>query len=367
MKTQALPRAPQEVTAEWLTQALHARGGISADSRVGSVRSETSGEGTGFLGQLARFSLTYAAGEGPAVLIGKFPTLDPGGRAIGNLFRFYEREVRFYDEVATDISLTTPRCYYSAANVADDEYLLLLEDLAPARCGDQIAGASVEDAETAIRSIADFHATWWDNDRCAALEWLPLVNAPVHQSAQQSYRDAWPLFSDAYLDRLAPPMQRTAEEMRDHVIDLLNVVSVPPRTIIHGDFRVDNMFFAAPGSRAPFSVIDWQISSQGRGVFDVAYFLSGGVEPDVRKTHEMRLLRMWHDMLVERGVKGYTWDDAVRDYRICVLYCLVYVVISLGTLDTANPRGVALFDAWLRRSTTAIEELDAAEMMPRST
>jgi hypothetical protein len=46
------------------------------------------------------------------------------------------------------------------------------------------------------------------------------------------------------------------------------------------------------------------------------------------------------------------------------LYVLVYVVISLGTLDFANERGHALFNAWLRRSVAAIEELNAAEEMP---
>jgi hypothetical protein len=357
-----LPRAPEEVTAAWLTDALRERKVIDASTAVGSIRSQTIGEGTGFIGQLARLALIYERGAGPATLIGKFPTLDPGGREIGNLFRFYEREVRFYEEIAERVELATPRCLYSAANVSGDEYLLLLEDMAPARCGDQLAGASIEDAELAVRSIAAFHATWWESRDLYALDWMPEVNAPVHQSAQRSYQEAWPIFADAYLHRVEPPMQRIIEELRDHVIDLLNALADTPRTIIHGDFRVDNMFF---GGRAPFSVIDWQISSKGRGIFDVAYLLAGGVDAKLRKEHEMRLLRAWHGILLEKGVQGYDWDRAVHDYRLCVLYCLVYVVISLGTLDSANARGVALFDAWLQRVTAAIADLDAGELMPR--
>jgi hypothetical protein len=46
------------------------------------------------------------------------------------------------------------------------------------------------------------------------------------------------------------------------------------------------------------------------------------------------------------------------------LYVFVYVVISLGTLEPSNARGLALFQAWLHRSSTAILELDAAEALP---
>jgi hypothetical protein len=40
----------------------------------------------------------------------------------------------------------------------------------------------------------------------------------------------------------------------------------------------------------------------------------------------------------------------------------VYTVIALGTLDTANERGVMLFNEWLRRRAAAIEELDCHEL-----
>ncbi|HEY8172937.1 MAG TPA: oxidoreductase family protein, partial [Dehalococcoidia bacterium] len=113
-----------------------------------------------------------------------------------------------------------------------------------------------------------------------------------------------------------------------------------------------------------FAVIDWQISCRGRGVFDVAYLLCGGIEAADRKAHEERLVRLYHDVLVENGVKGYSFEQCWREYRRMSLYVFVYVVISLGTLDFANERGLALFDAWLRRSAAAIEELNAAEEMP---
>lgn len=76
------------------------------------------------------------------------------------------------------------------------------------------------------------------------------------------------------------------------------------------------------------------------------------------------MLRTYHDILVADGVRGYDHDQCLREYRTGALYVLVYVVISLGTLDFANERGRALFNAWLTRSTAAIEDLNAGELIP---
>jgi hypothetical protein len=124
------------------------------------------------------------------------------------------------------------------------------------------------------------------------------------------------------------------------------------------------MFFATPQGGDPFTLVDWQISSKGRGTFDLSYFASNSLTPAVRKEHEMRLLRLWHDELTARGVKGYSFDDATRDYRLGVLYSWMYAVIAIASLDPANERGLALFTAWFQRASSAIADLGCAELMP---
>ena len=63
-------------------------------------------------------------------------------------------------------------------------------------------------------------------------------------------------------------------------------------------------------------------------------------------------------------VKDYSFEQCWTEYRRLALYVLVYVVISLGTLDFANERGLALMKTWLKRSAAAIEHLKSAELMP---
>jgi Ser/Thr protein kinase RdoA (MazF antagonist) len=221
----------------------------------------------------------------------------------------------------------------------------------------------VEQSELAIDSLAKFHAAWWESPGLQSLDWMPFVNAPVHQSAQQSYQQAWAPFCEAFGEKLSPRMMAIGDEMREHVIDLLNYLEPSPRTIIHGDFRGDNVFFGDGETRAPFYAIDWQISCKGRGIFDVAYFLCTSVDPAIRKRHEMRLIRSWYDAIgATNDLSGYSFDQAVEDYRVSALYMHVYTVIALGTLDFANERGLMLFNEWLHRRATAIEDLDCDDI-----
>ncbi len=366
MKTMTIPAGPDALMAEWLTDALRSTGVIGA-ARVTSFATEVIGEGSGFIGQLARLRLQYDLPEAgaPASLIAKFPAATAGGREIGNLFDFYRREIRFYEEIAAEVELRTPVRYYSASDLATGEHVLLLEDLAPARVGDQLAGCTLAEAELAVRSIAAFHAAWWESPRLDAIAgWMPLIDAPVHRSAEASYQQAWTPFIANFGDRLSPETRRTAERIGQNVIKLQSSVADHPHTIVHGDYRLDNLFFATPEGGAPLSVVDWQIACRGRGIFDVAYLLCGGLDPDVRSANEERLVHMYHDALVANGVAGYGFEQCWTEYRRMSLYVFVYVVISLGTLDFANERGLRLFNTWLARVAAAVEDLHAAELMP---
>jgi hypothetical protein len=362
----SIPSGPAGVTAEWLDAALRSSG-ASGGATVTAVKPTTIGEGSGFIGQLAQVTVRYdgAPKDAPTSLVAKFPGASVAGREIGNLFDFYHREVRFYREVAPQIDLRTPRCYYSDMNRDTQEYILLLEDLAPARVGDHAAGCQIAEAELSLSRIAKFHATWWQSPKLQQFaEWMPVVDAPVHRSAEASFQQAWGPFIENFGGKITPAMRSIGERIGQNVIALQTSISDEPHTVVHADFRTDNLFFGTPEGGADFAVIDWQIACRGRGVFDVAYLLCGGLDAPERRAHEQRLVKLYHDVLVQNGVTRYSFEQCWREYRRMALYVFVYVVISLGTLDFANERGLALFDAWLRRSSAAIEELDAAEEMP---
>lgn len=362
-----LPGSPAEISADWLTRALRSTGTIREATVTAFDMEPDIAAGVGFMGQLARITPTYDRREdgAPPSIIGKFPAPMAENREIANLFRFYEIEARFYEEIAAEVEIRTPRCYYSRFEPATQGFVLLLEDLAPAQVGDQVAGCSVEHAELILREIAKFHAAWWENPRLKDFAWLPFTNEAMRaQAAHDSYQQAWGPFVEGFSAEVPADVLHLGERLRSKVIDLMNEFAQPPRTIMHGDYRLDNMFFATADGGDPLAVIDWQIMSQGRGVFDVAYFLCGTLSPGDRKEHEMALLRMYHGVLTERGVTGYDFEQLFRDYRASTLFCLAYTVIALGSLDLSTERGLALFTAVLQRNSAAIVDLNAGEFLP---
>jgi len=191
-----IPRSPAEITPAWLTGVLRETN-VIGDANIVSITTEAIGAGAGFLGQLARLNLTYDRDEAgaPGAVIAKLPALDPGGRGVANAFRFYEREIRFYEDVAADTHMSIPRRYYSAMDVEGDEYLLLLEDMAPAVVGDEAPGG---DNPTPDQDIVD------EIGRAVGVEYQDNEELKGEKKISQRDKHRWeldPASSDDWEDR----------------------------------------------------------------------------------------------------------------------------------------------------------------------
>ena len=363
-----IPRTPADVTAEWLTDALRGTNTITT-SRVSSFDMDPDiAAGKGFMGQLARIGLHYDQPEhgAPASLIAKFPIYGPENRVVADLFRLYETETRFYEQLADRVTLRTPRRYHSARCPNCTDFILLMEDLAPAQVGDQVVGCSTAQSELAIGELAKFHAAWWDNPRLADLDWVWEFNHPVRsEAAVVGYTAAWEPFKRIWAKQVPAALLELGEKFAGSIPQLLDRLAAPPVTISHGDYRIDNLFFATPEGGDPLAVVDWQVMTRGNGLFDLAYFMSSAMPATERRALEMDLLRMYHSILVSGGVEKYDFDQCLLDYRTGILFCWQYAVIILGSLDTANERGLALFTDVLDRFVAAMVDLNAAELLPR--
>jgi aminoglycoside/choline kinase family phosphotransferase len=361
-----IPKSPEAFSPEWLTAALLSGGARNA--RVASFDYEPIAAGVGFLGKLGRLRLRYAeGGQGlPRTLVVKQPTQDARSRQLAMMFRFYEREVSFYRDVGSAAGIRVPTMYFGAADAQSGDFVMLMEDLAPARLGDQLAGCSAHDARSAVGAIAKCHALWWQNPQLKAFAWLPATNDPINHFAQLAYQQCWAPFVQFVGEKMTPELRRTGEALATNVIRMLDGFVERPNTLVHGDYRADNLFFGGAGQgAAAIAAVDWQVSSRGAGAFDLAYFLSGNVSTEVRRSIEMDLLKHYTDILRENGVREYGFEPCFEDYRFGVLFCLLYSVIVIGTLDPTNARGVAVFHANFERVAEAIADLDAGAMMPR--
>ena len=64
--------------------------------------------------------------------------------------------MRFYRELAPALEGMVPGCHFAEIDPTGG-YLVVLEDLAGYRCGDQVAGCGPRDAWEALRTLARFH------------------------------------------------------------------------------------------------------------------------------------------------------------------------------------------------------------------
>ncbi len=361
------PGAVDDFTAEYLTALLQSAGHLG-NGAVATVHHEPVGAGVGIVGQLVRLRVTYHgdAGDLPASMVAKFPSPYPQTKDIAQFYGFYRTEVECYRQAAAGVlGVRTPRMLVAEVSDDDRDTVLLLDDLSDLRMADQVHGASVSDAETLMDAAAALHVRWWNSPQLAELAWLRPVNNPAYKAGQQQYQQVWPMFVERYGDVVASGSLAIGERHGSQIADYYDWVSEHrPTTLAHTDFRLDNFFFddTAGAANSGVVIIDWQLSVRSLGAQDVSYFLVQSMSIDDRRAHGERLLRRWHDALLAGGVTGYSWDDAVTDFRRCVLTQLPIGVIAPASMEPGNERGRTLMDAIATRNFQALVDYDCAEL-----
>src|SRR5688500_11216659 len=120
--------AEELLTPEWLSDAL--------DLPISAVK--LTPVGTGQIGDCERLEFTYSEPcDGPKSLVAKVPSQEPTSRNAGVALGTYRKESYFYRELRDKLSVRAPWCHYVDFDDATSEFVLLLEDLAPAVQGDQ--------------------------------------------------------------------------------------------------------------------------------------------------------------------------------------------------------------------------------------
>ena len=360
-----IPTTTADMTATWLTNALRSAQAIDR-ATITAVHTEAIGVGVGIMGDLTRATLTYDRVEpaAPASVIVKLTSPHEANRAQGIALGMYTAEIGFYRDLVARTAVRVPQCYLAELDTATGDFVILLEDLSEHRAADQLIGMSLPQAEAAVAALADLHAGFWK--RVDDLDWVPSV---VHERIKMfaaAWPDLWASFSARFADRLPEGAIAAGERIKDRYWDLMCTLGDSPWTLIHSDFRCDNLFFdthAAPGEPSVI-VIDWQTIARGPGAYDLAYVLGGSLPVSDRREHEERLVRGYHDRLVDAGVRGYDFDHLWLDYRRSHMANTSVAVITGGTMDLANERGRELVGTLGARHFSAVLDLDALELLP---
>lgn len=324
------PTHPAQITSAWLTEVLK--------ETVLAVRWEAIG--TGQVGDSVRLHLEVPDRSPlPKSLAAKLPAADETSRATAGLFGLYAKEVCFYDEIAGQLMARVPRVDFAAIAENGVEFMLLFEDLGPARGGNQIEGCSLADAEAAIRQAAAIHAPSWKNEGILGLDWL-ITKPEVRAQIQAMYPQAQAIFRDRYARSLEPEYMALCNRVAE-AGEAVFGRNPDPVCLVHGDFRLDNMLFDIHAGSEPVAILDWQTVTAGHAMLDIGYFLGCGIGNALRSEHEDHLLELYLAEMAGRGV-SLSRADIWRDYRIGALHGVTTAVFSAAFVERTE-RGDANF------------------------
>ncbi len=307
-----------------------------------------------------RVTIEYAAGAdaGPASVVVKIAASDPTSRATGVGLGIYEREVRFYRELAPRVGGPLAECHLAMIDAEEGWFTLVLEDVAPAEQGDQIAGCDVEHARLALHELAKIHAPLFGDSQLGATPWLN-QETPLNQALVTQLLAA---FLERYGDHVAPEHQQVCERFVSS-LDGWVADRHPPLGLVHGDYRLDNMLFGAPAAPRRFVVVDWQTVGWGPVMTDASYFLGGSLSVEDRRAHEEVLVHEYHGALQTHGVRGFSWEDCWTGYRRQA-FLGVLMTVAPAMIVERTARGDEMFLTSLARYAQQVLDLDALELLP---
>lgn len=352
---------PEAITPEYLTDVLRASGDLQ-NGRVTRVEHQLIG--TGKMGDNARLTLHYEgdAQGAPATMVAKLPAADEQARSMAGAQGAYYNEVMFYRELADHAGLATPNIYSSELSEDRTEFLLLMEDLAPAEPGDNLVGETRPHAERALGEVAKFAAAFYGDDSIAQRDY---VVSPTRgdggEFGQALLQQSWP----GFVDRFGHGLSQDCIDFGEHFTTCFtHFISryEGPRTIIHGDFRAENILFDDNPNNPRAVTVDWQTASEASVLSDASYFIGGSLDTEARRSWEKELVEHYRIALDQAGV-SLSPQDCWAQYREQSMHGLLIIVLG-ASFSAPAERSDAMFLALIQRHLQHCLDADAAEFLP---
>ncbi|WP_323792102.1 aminoglycoside phosphotransferase family protein [Nocardioides sp.] len=340
---------PEDLTPEWLTAAL--------GRQVDGVEREQ--VGTGQIGTCFRLTLTGDSAL-PETVLAKLPAADPAARAL--VIGAYAIELRFYREIAPTVAIKVPIVHHQAIDEATGAFTLLMEDLAPAVQGDQVAGCTPEQARDAAINLAGLHGPRWCDPTLADVEGLTIQGPDDAALLAEFYGPALEIFVDGLGHRLE---SATIETLRQ-TLDLAEAWTLGRSErfgLVHGDYRLDNLMFDPRDGAV--TAVDWQTLSLGLPARDLAFLAGTGLSVEHRRTSDEDVVTAYHAALLGHGVSDYSLELAFEDYRFAMMQGALIAVFGCA-YGTRTERGDTMFAAMVNRSCAAMRDLGTLDLVGES-
>ena len=353
--TKNIPTSMHEVTDQWLIDILSSHQAF-ADAPISSVDRQSVGDGIGQVGEFNKVVVTTESAKQTTLFL-KLRAPIEGMHAVALRYKMYEKEVRFYNELAAHMDVRTPEVYYADYDPETDNVALLMEFLDGWHSPDQITGASHNQTLAAIKQLGAINAPYWN--RTQELPWLPTMQTDY---MQQTISDM-AACSDIFFQRFAGDLPISKSDFYQIIESwpaILDGLSEGNLTLTHYDYRVENMFFSSDESEV--AVIDWQLIGALRAGWDLAYLIGTNIPSEQRRANEQQYIDLYLDCMRDHGV-NYSEAELRHDMKWSLLGLCSIAVIGGANFDVSNERSLELFKVISVRLFDAIAEHEALSVI----
>lgn len=345
-------RLHEFTTVAWLAEWLDLDPELIDSASIEAVHSGTASR--------SRLHIRYAEHlrglPGPASLFIKSTPRDFGSRIFGVLFNLGGNEVSFYRHIRRDLPVKSPQVVYCEGD--SNDYVMLLEDLTDKGCQfrDLTTKCTFEEATSVVTTLARMHAKFWQSQRFDTdLAWVNCFETNRDFRLLNLVRQlSVPIACKKFGHALSSDIIDVIPHLMKNYLQLEEQWAQEPRTLIHGDAHLGNMYF----QDGEAGLLDWQVNQRGQGMRDIAYFLINSMSEELRLAHQKQLIEHYLATLQRFGV-SFDFDTAWRQYRLQSVYAWIAAIVTAPS--NFQPEKVVI--AGLTRASKAVVDLDAIELI----
>lgn len=363
-----IPERYEDVTNEWLTQALRA-GGVLGKQTVIGFSVEPISATRSRLSSLASISVSYdePSSDLPDTLFAKFVSRIPANRALAADRGVFQSEIALYKHLGGMMPLNMPKLYFGLAEETSDVAVLLLEEIdgipKSGLPGVDEWSLTKSEALLALRELSGMHSKWWEDESLGEHSWLLPVDSDRRRMNYRTYEQAWNRLRDMMAPALSASEMRICDRLAGFLPTLLSELEQMPKTLCHGDYHAGNLLWDELGEPSTVWVVDWQGASIGPAIQDVANLLGMCVTRGELKFVRQDYLPEYHGILVNGGVNDYEYQRFLSDYRYGLLDVLQRMIGVLAVLDLARPDAVEVVQYLIGNLAAAAEDAGCRQVI----
>jgi hypothetical protein len=342
----SLPMTIDSLTPDWLSRALGADvTGCRTDEIIWGTATKV------------LIDVQFANGHGgiPSALCIK-GGFDERLRSLGEANDAYRLEARFFGELAAKLPIALPQTYF--CGIADDaaQGVVIMEDLRArdGRFGEPCEPVTPDEVASGLEMQARWHAATW-GDASALAPWLSVGSSSVRSAAQMLLSEG---FWDHQRSQAESPHIPAALDDRLRILRAFESLWAYEDTrtgaLAHGDAHLGNTHISSEGE---VTFIDWQGVCIAPWSYDVAYFITGALSIEDRRSHERDLLAHYHTALISAGGPQLDPDEYFAEYRRHALHGFLWA-LTPPVMQTSER-----VQAMSARHLAAIEDLESLALL----